>query len=654
MAVTILGTSLVLIISLFLWVSFMFSSKQLGATARKIWSDPVWSKVIAGGILAGISWLWLSQHTWTKLLVTAGWLLFWGTCVYVRYATRPPLIKASTTPKSVQRFSRRIRRIATTGMVVIPIVYLCWQYVERLPPRDIIVLVANFDGDDPKNYRVTEIIRKNLREATKSYADVTIKPLNYTITETEGFEVAEAKGREEKASIVIWGWYGKTNESVYLTAHCEIMRTSARLLNLKGEETLISPISDLERFTVQQRIGDEMSFLTLVIAGMARYEAKDYVGAVSRFSQALDLATTPEQMPATEMIHFFRGNSYIFTFDWVLAFGDFNETIKINPNNASAYGNRAALAMGGDDFERAIIDSNKAIALDSREPVFYLTRGMAYFMKEDLDRAIEDFNESINLKPTAAGYINRGFTYRRKGNLDLAIVDFDEAIRLTPNIAEPYYQRGLAYLTRGDVDRALIDLNRAVEFNPKSPLAHFNRGIAYSKKKDHNRTIADFDETIKLDPDNDIAYLYRGVFYDSVEELDNAISNYTQSLNLKPENVIAYLNRGIDYLKKGDLDRAIVDFDQAVKLSPSDYRGYSNRGTAYEKKGQLDRAIADFDKVTKLRPNEAEGYLSRGIALEKKGDQDNAISDYKKVLELTVDPYLSQMATAHLERLNTR
>ena len=63
--------------------------------------------------------------------------------------------------------------------------------------------------------------------------------------------------------------------------------------------------------------------------------------------------------------------------------------------------------------------------------------------KGEYDRAIVDFNKAIQLKPDFdAAYNNRGLAYHDKDDYDRAIVDFNTAIKLKPNFAAPYSNRG--------------------------------------------------------------------------------------------------------------------------------------------------------------------------------------------------------------------
>jgi tetratricopeptide (TPR) repeat protein len=394
----------------------------------------------------------------TKVLLTSGIVVLWLSFFYIYF--RKVLTGESLGIRGYKRpaYPKWARYLALAGIIAVPILttvgFLGWKYY---PPDKIIILIANFDGPDPKNYRVTETIVEQLREATKEYSDVRVEALGETITPQDGSEVARAKGKERKASIVLWGWYGKTKEKAPVTAHFEVLKQPRRLSLRQEKETLIMAVAELESFEIQGRLSGEMIYLTLLTIGLARYEAQDYDGAIDRFTNALIQPTVPEQMISPADVYFYRGNAYV---------------------------NKG-------DLDHAITDFNKAIILEPDLAVGYNNRGITYANKGDYAQAAADFDQAIVLKPDLAeAYSNRGNTYYSKGNYDQAIADFDQAIKLKPGLAEAYNNRGNAYREKSDYDQAIADYNQAVALQPDLAVAYNNRGVAYKDKGDYDQAIA--------------------------------------------------------------------------------------------------------------------------------------------------------------------
>ena len=170
---------------------------------------------------------------------------------------------------------KRIRLLATIGLFVILILSLSgiagWLYVQSLPSKNIIVLVADFDGVEPKRYRVTKNIQESLEEAIKPYTNVEVKSLNQTINDKQS---ARVMGEQQKASIVIWGDYGVTSTDVQVSVNFEVLKPPDYFPKLgktaKGEAQT-SAIAELNSFRLQTRLSKEMSYLTLFTVGMVQY-----------------------------------------------------------------------------------------------------------------------------------------------------------------------------------------------------------------------------------------------------------------------------------------------------------------------------------------------------------------------------------------------
>jgi hypothetical protein len=200
------------------------------------------------------------------------------------------------------RQRRIIRHFSATGLWLTPILVIAilggWQYVESLPPKDITILVADFDGPDPDNYRVAATIRGNLEKETARYPNIKVKSTK-KINETEGSEKAREEGKKQKATIVVWGWYWKTKDIMPISVHFELLSwpsfsyISGNSLSLPSDLTnrqvQILPISQLEKsITIQTHLSKEMTYLTLLTLGLSHSFAEEWEDAIEKFTRALD------------------------------------------------------------------------------------------------------------------------------------------------------------------------------------------------------------------------------------------------------------------------------------------------------------------------------------------------------------------------------
>ena len=84
-------------------------------------------------------------------------------------------------------------------------------------------------------------------------------------------------------------------------------------------------------------------------------------------------------------------------------------------NNQTLHELNEASHFSSEYYDSLIADYDEAIRLDPENAKIYIGRGISYRHKGDYDRAIVDFNEAIRVDPEyAIAYGYRGFTYEEK------------------------------------------------------------------------------------------------------------------------------------------------------------------------------------------------------------------------------------------------
>jgi clan AA aspartic protease (TIGR02281 family) len=371
-----------------------------------------------------------------------------------------------------------------------------------------------------------------------------------------------------------------------------------------------------------------------------------------------------------------RGNAYYNKKDYDGAIADYNEAIRLDPNQALtyhtlAYVNRARMYSDKKDYDRAIADYSEAIKLDPKLATAFNLRGLAYLNKRDLDSAVANFNEAIKLNPNfVAAYNNRGLTYARRNDFDLAFAEYSEAIRRDPNTAFAYNNRGLVYARRYDYANAIADYGQAIKNNhPNLPQVYSNRGLAHKALGLTEEAIADFQKAQAIDPSDrtskaQLALISPGATPAAtvsaetpVAERDNgemvATAMSRLSINL-PATVagIAAVRNPLDDLGREPCDRlAIVRLGLALgnvgrrreaataQLSFSAACGGHVPSLKSATSILLDLsdyagATAAASELIKLEPFEASGYNLRALAYDRGGSPKKAIDDYLTTIEL--------------------
>jgi tetratricopeptide (TPR) repeat protein len=305
------------------------------------------------------------------------------------------------------------------------------------------------------------------------------------------------------------------------------------------------------------------------------------------------------------------------------------------------------------DYDKAIAICTDLISRNPKLAPAYTARSFAYKQNGDFDKAIVDLNKAVRLDPKAVNYVYRGIAYNGRGaatlsltDQDKAIADYTEAIRLDPKSAQAYYDRGNAFsdkaaLTESEVtfDKAIADFNAALQLRPRYAYAHGGRGGAYLRKGELDKAVADLNEAIQLDPMFSQAYDNLGTCYMCQGEYAKANAQFSKSIQLSPNAVYSYLNRGMAYIYTGDYDKAIIDFSNAIRLAQKNAlwsaRAYRGRGLVYARKGDYGKAQSDFNNA--IHTGSKDCYVYNSIAWFLATCPEARFRDGRRAIEYAVD-----------------
>lgn len=548
--------------------------------------------------------------------------------------TLDELRKLGAGPKTVESLKDKLQAVPETEDPCQPI-------------GKIVVLVANFKNLDDKESddAVTETILDQLREATREYPDTEIQALNEAISPQQGREVAIGKGREKKATIVLWGWYKQIRGNVSLTVHFDPVQSIP--LDLRANQlTRVFTTREIESFTVQVQLSKEMTYLTLLTMGMARLLADDYDGAIERLSYALERGNAPSQMVQSSSLYLARGLAYL---------------------------NKGFLGIDSRiSHERAIADFTKSTQLDNQEPSGYLLLGIACLRSQELDKALDAANKTITLNPDKflqayALYVVAAVSAFKDENdkakqyaaraieileslppsegkfaaLSDVYLIIDDVIAAASSLTQAAnlsncglgktlfaFQRGLIYARNGNVDKALEEFAFSIRMRPDFARAYWARGHIYFDKKDYKRAISEYDTAIKLDPNVPDYYDDRGDSRLAFNQWEDAIADYKKATVVDPHFARGFYDLGLAYRERKLFHEAIDSFTQYIALEPEDFDGYEARREMYQSAGEIDLAIADANQMLRIKPGVPFTFLIRGGLYLQKEDFKRAIEDY--------------------------
>lgn len=165
------------------------------------------------------------------------------------------------------------------------------------------------------------------------------------------------------------------------------------------------------------------------------------------------------------------------------------------------FGDRAVAYFALGDKQHALDDYNEALKLAPQNARLYYNRGVFYAAQRDDDAALRDFDTAISIDPKLVGVLQqRAKIYYARKNFSSALADYSEAIRLEPKTAALWSERGLVCLQQRDYQGAVRDEAQAIQLDPKLAHAYFLRGIAFSDLHNSGNASSDIKSAVDLDP----------------------------------------------------------------------------------------------------------------------------------------------------------
>lgn len=163
----------------------------------------------------------------------------------------------------------------------------------------------------------------------------------------------------------------------------------------------------------------------------------------------------------------------------------FSEAIKIYPF-AVAYRGRGDAYDKLKEYQQALADYNQAIRLNPDNAQAYASRGRVYSKLKEYQHAIADYSQAIRLKPDdASAYSSRCLVYYQLKEHHIAIADLNQVTRLKPNDDNAYNLRGLTHLGLQDKPRAIADIQKAAQlYYEQRDIANYQLAQAQLRRLD--------------------------------------------------------------------------------------------------------------------------------------------------------------------------
>ena len=296
-----------------------------------------------------------------------------------------------------------------------------------------------------------------------------------------------------------------------------------------------------------------------------------------------------------------------------------NQRIIDNPNDYTAYLERARYWGDRAMFPNAYTDILRAIGIDSTKSDIYLLRGELYFKQEKVKEAYDDYSTCLRFDSLSVqGLLKKTGIDIVLGNHDVARRQLNTALRVNEFEPEAYYLRGRLYKTMGDTDVSASSYKTAIEVDPDYYDAYIEVGLLYAAKKS-DLAKEYYTSAIGIRPRSVEAWYNKAMYLQETgfrkkERYKEAFTCYDEILKIDPTFVAAHFNKGFVFLEyMQQYDSASHYFSNAVNIFPGYFQAYYNRGLCNESLNKRAEAEADYRKALAIQPD----YTEAAIALSR-------------------------------------
>jgi serine/threonine protein kinase len=243
-----------------------------------------------------------------------------------------------------------------------------------------------------------------------------------------------------------------------------------------------------------------------ILKAMAK-QREDRYRDVSAFIAALQQAPEPTVISGKSREDWLKeGNTFFIHKRYEEALRAYEETIRLDPNNAIAHIYKGFALNGASRYEEAIRAYNDAIRLNLNDAIVHH---------------------------------NKGIALNKLGRYEEAIRACEEAIQLDPNDALAHYHKGIALNKLGRYEEALRACEEAIRLDPNDATTHGHKGSALNKLERYEEALKAYEEAIRLDPTNTFYHSSKGNTLYSIKRYEEAIGAYEEATRLDPSDVTA-------------------------------------------------------------------------------------------------------------------
>lgn len=333
--------------------------------------------------------------------------------------------------------------------------------------------------------------------------------------------------------------------------------------------------------------------------------------------------------------------------DLEAAAGQFSIAVRLDPSNATAYGDWGILLFHQQRWNEAITELRKAVALAPGDGVSWSVLFQAYLAVKDFQsaRAVSAQIEHLS-PPSADTFGTLGGLQAKAGDYPAAITNLQKALEIDPDSFEAAYNLSLAWFREGQLDNARAQLEKLRKTHDDADVEDL-LGEVYEAQGRPLDAVRSLERAVALDPQNEnycfgyLTELLSHKSYDAAILVGNAaVRNMPDSVRLRVALVAALYGAGKNQQGHDLIIRASQDFPNSSL--PLYFRIILAEGNLASDPGLTE----ETERYLAGHPRDPLGLFILGRLKDMQGDPRAAISLLNQSLVLGRDSAETQLTIA--------
>lgn len=291
------------------------------------------------------------------------------------------------------------------------------------------------------------------------------------------------------------------------------------------------------------------------------------------------------------------------TQDSTSTIGRLNRKVAENPGDVDAWFARSRYYAEQEVFNKALMDAEKALSLDSFRTDILLHAADLYYTTREVEQARATIQKALALDPNNLdANLRMGELQYYLGQYPSAFEYLDKAILLDPFEARTYFTKGMIFAETGDTNLAISSFQTAVEQDPTYFHAYMQLANLHAAKN-NDLAIDYYQNAISVNPTKQEAYYGLAYYLQYHNRPKEAIRVYQDLLAFDKNHVPSIHNIGYIFLfEEGKATESLTWFNRALNHEPDFYLALYHKGYALELLGQQDSARIFYEKALSQEP----------------------------------------------------